>query len=111
MSILLVLEESGGKIKRVSWEALAAAQRLGSAETISAVVIGARTESAAAEAAAKPVGKVIRVEHPLLAPYTADGFSLALEQLIGTERPTYVVFPHRSEERRVGKECRSRWSP
>ena len=29
MSILLVLEESNGKIKRASWEALAAAQRLG----------------------------------------------------------------------------------
>ena len=23
----------------------------------------------------------------------------------------YVVLPMRSEERRVGKECRSRWSP
>src|SRR5256885_964555 len=23
----------------------------------------------------------------------------------------YALFPHRSEERRVGKECRSRWSP
>ena len=29
MSVLLVLEESGGKIKRASWEALAAALRLG----------------------------------------------------------------------------------
>ena len=34
MSILLVLEESGGKIKRASWEALAAALRLGPAESI-----------------------------------------------------------------------------
>ena len=23
----------------------------------------------------------------------------------------YVIVSHRSEERRVGKECRSRWSP
>src|ERR1051326_9357844 len=29
------------------------------------------------------------------------------------DRPqiTLCMFPHRSEERRVGKECRSRWSP
>ena len=94
MSVLLVLEESCGMIKRASWEALAAAQRLGPAESITAVVIGAQTAALAAEAAAKPLGKVVRLEHPLLAQYTADGFSLALEQLIGTEKPAYVVFPH-----------------
>ena len=26
-------------------------------------------------------------------------------------KPTLVMAPNRSEERRVGKECRSRWSP
>ena len=54
MSVLLVLEESGGKIKRASWEALAAAHRLAPAQEITAVVIGAETDALAAEAAAKP---------------------------------------------------------
>jgi electron transfer flavoprotein alpha subunit len=94
MSVFVVLEQSGGRIKRASWEALAAAQRLGPTESITAVVIGAQTESLAAEAAAKPVGKVIRVEHPLLAQYTADGFSLALQQLIKAEKPAHVLFSH-----------------
>ncbi|MGO9322976.1 MAG: electron transfer flavoprotein subunit alpha/FixB family protein [Terracidiphilus sp.] len=94
MSVLLVLEESGGKIKRTSWEALAAAQQLGPAESITAVVIGAETASLASEAAARPVAKVIRVEHPLLAQFTADGFSLALAQLFETEKPAYIAFPH-----------------
>jgi electron transfer flavoprotein alpha subunit len=94
MSVLLVLEESNGRIKRASWEALAAALRLGPAESIAAVVIGAQTEELAAEAAAKTVGKVIRVEHPLLAHYTPDGFCAALQQLIENESPTQVVFPH-----------------
>ena len=95
MSILLVLEESGGKIKRASWEALAAALKLGPAQDITAVVIGAQTETLAAEAATKGVGKVIRVEHPLLAQYTADGFSLALQQFIQSQDTTkWVVFPH-----------------
>jgi electron transfer flavoprotein alpha subunit len=48
----------------------------------------------AAEVAAKAPGKVVRVEHPLLASYTADGFSLALEQFFAAEQPDYVVFPH-----------------
>jgi electron transfer flavoprotein alpha subunit len=94
MSILLVLEESGGRIKRVSWEALAAGLRLGPAQSVTAVVMGAQTEALAAEAATKPVGKVLRVEHPLLAPYTPDGYTLALEQLIRAEAPAFVVFPH-----------------
>ena len=94
MSVLLVLEESGGKIKRASWEALAAAQRLGPAESITAAVIGAQTAALAAEAATKHVGKVVCVEHPLLAQYTADGFCTALQQLIQNESTTQVVFPH-----------------
>ncbi len=94
MSVFVVLEESGGRIRKASWEALAAALCFGRAEGIAAIVIGARTDALAAEAAAGTVGKVIRVEHPLLAQYTADGFSLALQQLIQNERPAQVVFPH-----------------
>jgi len=95
MSLFLVLEESGGKISRPSWEALAAAHRLAPAREIVALVIGAETEALAAEAATKSVGKVVRVEHTLLAPYTADGFSTALHQLIQNQGPTqWVVFPH-----------------
>jgi electron transfer flavoprotein alpha subunit len=95
MSVLfLVLEQSGGKVSRLSWEALAAAHRLAPPQEILAVVIGAETEALAAEAAAKPVGKVVRVEHPLLAQYTADGFTLALCQLLQNQSPTQVVFPH-----------------
>ena len=95
MSVLLVLEQSGGRIRRASWEALAAARQLGPAENITAVVIGAQTETLAAEAAARPVGKVIRVEHPLLAQYTADGFCAALHQLLQNQDATkWVVFSH-----------------
>jgi electron transfer flavoprotein alpha subunit len=93
-SILVVLEDRGGRIRSASWEALAAALKLGSAENVTAVAMGAQTEALAAEAAAKPFSQVVRVEHPLLAIYTADGFSAALHQLIQNENPTHVVFPH-----------------
>jgi electron transfer flavoprotein alpha subunit len=98
-SILVIIEQRAGRpananIARISWEALAAAQRLGDPSTVTAVIVGAQTEAAAAEVAAKAPGKVLRVEHPLLTPYTPDGFSLALEQLIRAEQPAFVVFPH-----------------
>ena len=96
MSILVVLEERDGRVSRASWEAYAAAQSLGAAvsQPVSAVVIGAQTENLAAEVSARRPGRVIRLEHPLLKPYTADGFSLALEQLIAQEKPSHVLFPH-----------------
>ncbi len=100
--ILVVLEQQAAaaereaRISRISWEALAAGQRLAAqtGSAVTAVVLGANTESLAAEAASRPVTKVIRVEHPLLARYTPDGFNLALQQLIQTESPAYAVLPH-----------------
>ncbi len=94
MSVLLVLEDSGGKIRRISWEAAAAAQKLAGSESVTAVVIGAQTEALASEAASHGFAAVIRLEHPLLAQYTADGFTLALHQLIQSQSPTHIVFPH-----------------
>ncbi|MFZ0745874.1 MAG: electron transfer flavoprotein subunit alpha/FixB family protein [Terracidiphilus sp.] len=92
----VVLEERGGRISRLSWEALAAAQQLGSLSglVVNAVLPGAQTEQLATEAATKALGKVVRLEHPLLADYTPDGFSLALEQFFQSGKPDYVVFPH-----------------
>ena len=39
------------------------------------------------------------------------GASGAVSLIGNTERATIIAFSLRSEERRVGKECRSRWSP
>jgi electron transfer flavoprotein alpha subunit len=93
-SILVVMEQRAGRIARISWEALAAAMRLGEAVSVTAVVVGAQTESLAAEVAGKITGRVVRLEHALLEPYTADGYTAALQQLIQREEPAYVVFPH-----------------
>jgi electron transfer flavoprotein alpha subunit len=94
--ILVVVEQREGRIARISWEAVAAGQRLAAQtrESVSAVVIGANTDALAAEVASRPIAKVVRVEHPLLAHYTSDGFTLALQQLIQSENPTYAVLPH-----------------
>jgi electron transfer flavoprotein alpha subunit len=94
--IWIVVEEREGRVGRHSWEAVAAGQSL-AAQTglpVNAVVIGAATESLATEVAAKALAKVVRVEHPLLAAYTPDGFIAALQQFFQSENPAYVVLPH-----------------
>jgi len=95
-NILVVIEQREDRISRISWEALAAAQSLGAqlGLPVAAAIPGAQTESLAAELAGKALAKVVRVEHPLLAVYTPDGFTLALDQLIRAEQPSYVLFPH-----------------
>jgi electron transfer flavoprotein alpha subunit len=94
--IFVVLEETKGRIGRISWEALAAAEILArqTGAKVNAIVIGSQTEPLAVEAAKRVSGRLLRIEHPLLTRYTADGFSLALEQFIQAESPDYLVFPH-----------------
>jgi electron transfer flavoprotein alpha subunit len=91
--ILVILQQrSDNKLARINWEALTSARRLG--PDVTAVILGADVQAAAAEIAAKGPSKVITVEHPLLKPCTADGFVTALHQLIESESPSHIVFPH-----------------
>ncbi len=94
--ILVVLEDRDGRIGRISWEAVAAALQLSSmvSQPVHAVVFGADTSAIAAEAAARAVNSVLRVDHALLKTYTSDGYTHALEQLIHARQPDYVIFPH-----------------
>jgi electron transfer flavoprotein alpha subunit len=87
MSVLVVLEQSGGVFHRMGWEAVVAAKEFG-------LPVSVATIGAAGEAAAKDVAKVYAVAHAELAAYSADGYTAALEQLIRTVNPAYVVFPH-----------------
>jgi electron transfer flavoprotein alpha subunit len=94
--IWVVLEERDGRVSRASWEALAAGQKLAqlTGKALNAAVVGASTESLAQEAAGKGAAKVARIEHALLAPYTPDGYTIALHQFFSAEQPEFVVFPH-----------------
>jgi electron transfer flavoprotein alpha subunit len=94
--VLVIVEQQAGRIARIGWEAVAAAQHLGTqlGMPVSAAIVGIETESVASEIAARALAKVTRVEQPLLAQYTADGFIIALQQLIQAEQPDYVIFPH-----------------
>jgi electron transfer flavoprotein alpha subunit len=94
MSILVILEQQGGKWHRMSWETLAAGQQFGAAlgMPVEAAVVGAG--ALAQEAAGKKLAKVYSVEHDQLTAYTADGYTAALEALIKKANPKMVLFPH-----------------
>ncbi|NYF79200.1 electron transfer flavoprotein subunit alpha/FixB family protein [Granulicella arctica] len=94
--VLVVLEQRAGQWNRMSFEALTAGQQLAAALGVecSAAVVGEGIAALTAELAGKKLAKVYGVEHALLQEYTADGYVLALEQLVKQVAPGYVVFPH-----------------
>ena len=105
--ILVILENRGDTWHRLSWEALAAGQQLAqqTGKPLMAVTIGGKAEDAAKYALAK----VYDVQHSLLAQYTADGYTAALEQLIKQVNPAYVVFPHTYQVRDYGPKLATRF--
>jgi electron transfer flavoprotein alpha subunit len=94
--VWVILEEQQTPISRAGWEAVAAGQQLAALAglPVHAAILGAATAIAADEVRIKALSRVVRVEDPLLANYSADAFSQALLQLIAAETPNYVVFPH-----------------
>jgi len=96
MSILAVLQHNGQAWHRMSWETLAAAQQIAGElnTTVSAALVRTNGHAFAQELAAKQVERVYLVDHELLGEYTADGYSLALGQLIERVKPGLALFPH-----------------
>lgn len=96
MSVLVVLEQRGGKWNRMSFEALAAGQKLASAlgVPLQATLVGSGVDGLAKEVTMYDLAKVFAVDHELLAEYTPDGYTNALEQLIKAQQPKAIVLPH-----------------
>lgn len=92
MSVLVVMEQRGGAWHKMSWETLVAGQQFGG--PVYAAVLGHGVDGLAAELGGKKLDGVYAVSHELLAGYTADGYTAALEQLIRKIEPTVVLFPH-----------------
>src|SRR6267154_1578817 len=96
MNILLITEQREGQWNKTSFETLAAAQQI-AAETksrLTAVVIGKRVAPLAGELAATKLDEVLLVEHDLLASYTPDGYTIALQQAIAHAKADLVLLPH-----------------
>jgi electron transfer flavoprotein alpha subunit len=96
MKILVIAEQRDAKWNAASFETLVAGQQI-AAQTggrVAAVVIGKGVRALADELAAYKVDEVLFAEHDLLEHYTADGFAIALRQVIAQAAPDLVLLPH-----------------
>ncbi len=96
--ILVIAEQQGGVLNRVSWEAIAAAQQAGGGP-VTVAVLGADVAAAAAELAAAEVAGVLTVQAPGLASYTLDGAVGALAALVRETAPAWVFLSHTYQAR------------
>ena len=112
MSVLVILEQQGGKWHRMSWETLAAGQQFGAALglPVEAAIAGEGAAALAADAATKKLAKVYAIEHALLKDYTADAYTAAMEELIRKTNPKLVLFPHTYQVRDFAPKLATRFS-
>src|SRR5215467_8585798 len=95
-TILVVAEQREGKLNRVSFETIAAAQAI-SKDTgwpVEVVLAGGTVGQLAQELAGKAVARVYALEAPALTAYTSDAYVFALKQFIAEKQPKLVLFPH-----------------
>ena len=99
--ILIVGEQRGGRLNRVTWETVAAAQQLGAGQPIAVAVPGSAgdAQKAAGELAAAAVTEVVAIESDAIEAYTPDGYTGALQAAIEQLKPTIVVLPHTYQTR------------
>ncbi|HYJ45499.1 MAG TPA: hypothetical protein VEV81_02725, partial [Pyrinomonadaceae bacterium] len=94
--ILVFAEHRAGVINKTSFEAVAAAQMLGSQlqQPVTGVVLGSGAGNVAQEVAACDVARVVSAENEKLAEYTPDGYADAMERVVRELQPQYVILPH-----------------
>lgn len=96
VDILVVAEQRDGVLNRSTLEAVVAGQSLGKdlGKEVSVVLLGKNMSGLGNEMAGQGVKDVILTEDDKLADYTPDGYSAALQQIINSESPAYVLFSH-----------------
>src|SRR5258708_36958399 len=111
-NVLVIMEQRAGVWNRMSWETLAAGQQLAAqtGASISAAGVGQGLDALTGELAQKKLDKVYAVTHDLLAAYTADGYTAALEQLIKKANPSIVLFPHTYQGRDFAPKLATRFA-
>jgi electron transfer flavoprotein alpha subunit len=107
--ILIFIEHRSGTLNKTSLEAIAAAQKLAAdtGQKASAVVLGAAP--LAQEISAYDLEKVISVEHAQLGDYTPDAYAVAMEQVVRSINPQYVIFSHTYLVRDFGPKLAARF--
>jgi electron transfer flavoprotein alpha subunit len=96
--ILVIAEQRDGKLNRATWETVAAAQQLAGGMPIKVVVLGA-AGGVPQELAGGGVAEVLTVEDPALLTYTPDAWTMALQGVIQSVAPRFVLLPHTYQTR------------
>jgi electron transfer flavoprotein alpha subunit len=103
--ILVIAEHRDGTLNRATLETIAAAQASTSLSPgtaggpVKVAVLGSSVDGIANELKSADVAEVVTVDDAALKDYTADGFVMALEQLIAAETPDRVFLPHTYQTR------------
>jgi electron transfer flavoprotein alpha subunit len=97
VTVLVVAEQRDGRLNRATWETIAAAQQIGG--PIQVVVLGSGIDAVAAEVASAQVERVLTIDDPALAQYTADGYVAAVSAVIARAQPAVVCLPHTYQTR------------
>ncbi len=94
--VLVFIEHKAGVLNKISLEAIASGQELGgtTGADVTAVVLGSGVQSLARDIAGYDLAKVIYVDHSQLAEYTPDAYASAMEHVVRTADPQYVVMSH-----------------
>jgi electron transfer flavoprotein alpha subunit len=107
--ILVFIEHKAGALNKTSLEAVAAAQELAvdTGQKSTGVVLGA--PSLAQDIAAYDLEKIISADHPQLSEYTPDAYADAMEQVVRTVEPQYVIMAHTYLVRDFGPKLAARF--
>ncbi|GIP32754.1 electron transfer flavoprotein subunit alpha/FixB family protein [Paenibacillus sp. J2TS4] len=103
-SVLVLAEAKEGKLRHVTFEALAAARRLSEGGRIRTALFGQDLRPLIPDLALHGSDQVYLVEHECLNRYTPDGYTQALAELIAHDDPDVILVPHTA----IGKDLAPR---
>ena len=103
MSVLTYIESSNGKIKKNGFELASYSCELAKSLNTDVVALTINAEDVN-ELSSYGIKKIIKVNNESLNKFSASSLADIISKVADNTSS-------RSEERRVGKECRSRWSP
>jgi electron transfer flavoprotein alpha subunit len=97
--IFLVAEHKNNKLKPITFELLAFAQRLSRdfGQPITAVVLGSNTGTLANELKEKKLDRVITAEHEQLSDYNPEAYVETLKGIIEPDKPFLVLVGHTTQ--------------
>ena len=102
--VLVLGEVRQGELRQVSFEAIAAAKQMASGGEVVGLLLGNESTSLAAKMIQYGADRVLVAEHPQLKDYTPDGYTQAIMEVLGVEKPEGLILGHTS----IGKDISPR---